>query len=240
MIDPFQVLGLPQDATRADIDAAWRQLARRHHPDRGGRAETFRLARWAYQRITDPASVPAEPPEDIRPGRGADVRARLRVPLMAALGGGDVRLAGRHVHLPPDLGPGEVLTLRGEGRPGDPPGDLILEIEVIAPDGWEIDGLDVVAPLPVTWFEMYSGRAVAVQLPGGREGTVPITPETRAGDLFTLAGLGLSGADGRGDLRLVVDAVHPEPGDATLASVLLRMQHGLGDDLRHEILRGAT
>ncbi len=36
MTDPFGVLGLGPDATSDDVRAARRELAKRHHPDRGG------------------------------------------------------------------------------------------------------------------------------------------------------------------------------------------------------------
>lgn len=34
MIDPYRVLNLPIDASTVDVHAAYRELARRHHPDR--------------------------------------------------------------------------------------------------------------------------------------------------------------------------------------------------------------
>jgi curved DNA-binding protein CbpA len=33
---PFEILGVSRHATRDEIEAAWRRLARKHHPDRGG------------------------------------------------------------------------------------------------------------------------------------------------------------------------------------------------------------
>ena len=35
---PWQVLGVPMDATRDEVEAAFRRLAMQHHPDRGGDA----------------------------------------------------------------------------------------------------------------------------------------------------------------------------------------------------------
>ncbi|VTU28842.1 chaperone protein DnaJ [Variovorax sp. PBL-H6] len=35
----WEVLGVPQDAGRQAIDAAWRRLSSQHHPDKGGTAE---------------------------------------------------------------------------------------------------------------------------------------------------------------------------------------------------------
>jgi len=32
----WEVLSLPRDATRADVDAAWRRLSSQHHPNQAG------------------------------------------------------------------------------------------------------------------------------------------------------------------------------------------------------------
>jgi hypothetical protein len=39
----WTVLGVPPSANRADIEAAYRRLAKVHHPDAGGDAERFRI-----------------------------------------------------------------------------------------------------------------------------------------------------------------------------------------------------
>jgi len=43
--DPYRVLDVPRDATRAELKRRWRELAREHHPDRaaGDAAEQHRL-----------------------------------------------------------------------------------------------------------------------------------------------------------------------------------------------------
>jgi curved DNA-binding protein CbpA len=57
--DPYQVLGLGQGATSADVTRAWRRLARIVHPDsRPGdpaAAEQFRAVSDAYGLLSDPA-----------------------------------------------------------------------------------------------------------------------------------------------------------------------------------------
>lgn len=45
----FKLLGLPANATRAQVKAAWRDLAKVHHPDHGGLPEKFRDLHDAYQ-----------------------------------------------------------------------------------------------------------------------------------------------------------------------------------------------
>lgn len=44
----FGVLGLSPEATVDAVKARWRELARQHHPDKGGDAETFHKFRQAY------------------------------------------------------------------------------------------------------------------------------------------------------------------------------------------------
>lgn len=47
--DPWKILNLAPTKDIALIEQAWRRLAARHHPDRGGNAEEFRQAREAYE-----------------------------------------------------------------------------------------------------------------------------------------------------------------------------------------------
>jgi molecular chaperone DnaJ len=58
MRDPYEVLGLDRTATEADIKAAFRKLAARHHPDRNpddpGAQERFKEVNQAHQILSDP------------------------------------------------------------------------------------------------------------------------------------------------------------------------------------------
>jgi len=49
--DDWSVLHLQPGAPVAIVDAVWRALAKIHHPDHGGDAETFKRINAAYQRI---------------------------------------------------------------------------------------------------------------------------------------------------------------------------------------------
>lgn len=55
--DPYTILGVTKDATPADIAAAYRRLALRHHPDRGGDAKMFILVRVPDFLVTDTANI---------------------------------------------------------------------------------------------------------------------------------------------------------------------------------------
>jgi len=49
--DPYQILGLDPGCDDQQIVAMYRHLAKIHHPDAGGKAETFRAINAAYEKI---------------------------------------------------------------------------------------------------------------------------------------------------------------------------------------------
>ena len=49
----LSILGLRIPCTRADIDAAFRRLARVHHPDHGGRPDDFKRIKQAHDRLCE-------------------------------------------------------------------------------------------------------------------------------------------------------------------------------------------
>lgn len=48
------VLGVPDNASRAEIEAAYRRLRSKHHPDNGGNAEQFHAVQKAFDEATTP------------------------------------------------------------------------------------------------------------------------------------------------------------------------------------------
>ena len=54
MTDYYAVLGVERGASDADIKKAYRSLAMKHHPDRGGDAAKFQEIQQAYDTLSDP------------------------------------------------------------------------------------------------------------------------------------------------------------------------------------------
>jgi curved DNA-binding protein CbpA len=52
-IDPYKILGIPNDSTLEQVKEAYRILARKHHPDKGGNADTFKIMKTAFKIIVD-------------------------------------------------------------------------------------------------------------------------------------------------------------------------------------------
>lgn len=61
MTDAFDLLGLPRDATADQVRLARRELARRHHPDRGGDADRMRVVNEAADQALRQIAMPPAP-----------------------------------------------------------------------------------------------------------------------------------------------------------------------------------
>ena len=57
-MDPYAVLSISRDASKEEIKSAFRTLAKKHHPDKGGTAEKFREIVMAYEAaMREPISI---------------------------------------------------------------------------------------------------------------------------------------------------------------------------------------
>lgn len=66
------VLGISPTATQEEIKAAYRRLAMKHHPDRGGSQDEFQKIKVAYEQLMKPKRCPqCEGKGTIRVKRGA-------------------------------------------------------------------------------------------------------------------------------------------------------------------------
>ena len=53
-MDHYETLGVSKDANQQDIKKAYRKLASKHHPDKGGDQEQFKRIQGAYEILSDP------------------------------------------------------------------------------------------------------------------------------------------------------------------------------------------
>lgn len=53
-MNPYEILGVPRDATDEQIRNAYKLLAQQHHPDKGGNEELFKQIKFAYEILSDP------------------------------------------------------------------------------------------------------------------------------------------------------------------------------------------
>jgi len=63
-LDPYEILGINQNASETEVKKAYRDLARKCHPDKGGTEEKFKEINEAYTQIIDGSPIDAFPELD--------------------------------------------------------------------------------------------------------------------------------------------------------------------------------
>jgi molecular chaperone DnaJ len=144
-------------------------------------------------------------------------RGKLSTPCHTCGGAGEV-VTRRPitVRIPPGADEGSRLRVAGQGAPGDPPGDLVIETHVRPHPHFRREGLDLHLTLPVTLSEALSGAAIDVPTP---QGPVKLTVPARSqsGTKLRLKGRGVKRGKEQGDLYVELAIRLPEGEDERLA-----------------------
>lgn len=73
-VSAIELLGLSPGASHEEIKAAYRRMAMKHHPDRGGSQDKFQEIKVAYEQLMKPSRCPeCDGKGTIRVKRGAFV-----------------------------------------------------------------------------------------------------------------------------------------------------------------------
>ena len=153
--------------------------------------------------------------------KGEDISATLDVTLEEIASEAKKRITlptGRDVDvvIPKGVADGQVIRLRGLGRPGEGgAGDLLLTIRILPHERFAAEGSHLRLRLPIELDEAVLGASVRVPtLTGAVDMTIP--PMTSSGRTFRLRGKGLPGKEGKGDLLVTTEIKLPEKADEAL------------------------
>src|SRR5438876_10556515 len=184
--DYYDVLGVPRTATQKEISAAFRKLARKHHPDLNAgdkQAEArFKEISEAHEVLSDSkkrklydefgenwASAAAA---GVQPGAGG---------FRHQAGSGP----GPRVQFRP-VSPEDMEDLFGEGGGF---GDIFGSIFGNSRGRVRQQPIDVELPITVSLAELYTGASRTVELPWGRRVEVKVPPGVKEGTVLRVPGL---------------------------------------------------
>jgi DnaJ-class molecular chaperone len=170
--------------------------------------------------------------------RGADVHYHLALDFLDAVNGGKRQLtlpdgSVLDVNIPPGTRDGQILRLRGKGRPGiggGPPGDALVEIEVRPHRIFTRKGDDIHVELPITLGEAVRGGKVKVPTPSGPV-TMTVPKWSNTGTVLRLKGKGVARAGGsKGDELVILKVMLPEKPDPELEKFIAHWGSGKTTD----------
>lgn len=180
MKDYYEILGLKRGASSAEIKAAYRRLAQKYHPDKGGDQERFKEINEAYQVLSNPQKKAAYDQFGSATFNGEQ----------AGDGFGGFRGFG---------GFGEGFS--GFGFQGDL-GDIFESFF-----GQAFSQVQVEVPVKLT--QALLGGTIKFKAHGNEEIELKLPPATQNGQAFRFKGKGLPYKGGRGDLIAVVNIEYP-------------------------------
>ena len=166
--------------------------------------------------------------------RGSDVRYRLEVDFLDAVNGAAKRItlpdgSVLDVTIPAGTRDGQVLRLRGKGRPGvggGPPGDALIEIRVRPHRYFRRRGDDIDLEMPVSLAEAVLGGRVEAPTPTGPV-TMTVPKGANTGTVLRLKGKGVPRANGsRGDEYVTLKVTLPDEPDPELERLVAEWQPG--------------
>jgi DnaJ-class molecular chaperone len=165
--------------------------------------------------------------------RGVDITGDISISMMDALSGVTVplRIEGQQgesrtldVKVPEGMADGGKLRLRGQGGPGNPPGDVILTVRIAPHSRLSREGRDLRMKVPVTAYEAYRGGPIDVPTPWGTV-SLKLPAGSQNGQTLRLRGRGVrQGGKAAGDLLVTLDVRLPPPGDERLLGLLRDLQ----------------
>ena len=174
--------------------------------------------------------------------RGQDVTVEVTITLAEAAKGGARRVHlpnGKEVEvkIPPGLGDGQQIRLKGQGYPGaaaHAAGDALITVSIAPHPHFKPEGNNLRVEVPITLYEAVLGGKVRVPtLDGAVELAIP--PGTSAGRVFRLKGKGLPGKSGHGDLYAGVRIVLPEGKDSELEELMRKWRDAKPYDPRKDM-----
>lgn len=253
-MDPYNILGVDRSATQEDIKNAYRRLANKHHPDRGGDTRKFQEIQAAYDAINDPQKRAQHDNPQHFGGFGPGFRhtsnpfddfinqffhqTRQKIYTVTVFVTLEQIAAGSienvQINTPTGM---KLIQLRIPANIEDggqvryegimPDGILQVQFRVHRHPTFTREGHDLHITTQVDIFQLIVGTKITVGDIYGKKIEVTIPAMTKPGTKFRLPGHGLGGI---GDQYVLIDGKLPDKiGPDTLNQIKLEVQRNNND-----------
>ena len=244
MSDYYSILGLERTASREQIKQAYRRLASKHHPDKGGDKALFQQIQEAYAVLGDEQKRAQydNPQPDLSSifgfgdgfgdiftngsvRRNPDAIVNTRIPLIQAYTGTDVMIetpfAKEVLNVHPGVRDGTRFRISGKGHSrfkDVPPGDLIVQVQVQCPPNISRDNDDVYQRVQIDALDAITGTVLDVEHFAGKHMQVKVPRGSQPGGKLRLNNKGMPNpkTGRKGDLYLVLDVIVPQITDQNI------------------------
>ena len=232
MSNPFQTLGVQENASDVDIKKAYKKLAMQHHPDRGGDNKKFQEISEAFggfTRQSQPFGFDIfEQFEEMfgggqfqqrRPRRNKNMSITVPIPLEDAfrgikkqisvqLGSGQRQVVD--LDIPAGVNNGMTLNYKGLGDnsvKGAPAGDLQVRLQINRHPFFERKNHDLYTSKQIDAFEAMLGTKVIIKTIDGKIIKASVVPGTQPGTFIRIPneGMPILRTTNRGHLFVRID-----------------------------------
>ena len=225
-MDYYEILGVSKNSSPEDIKTAYRKLAMKHHPDRGGDEAEFKKINEAYDAITNPnkqqqhSNFKWHPEHDdlgdiftnffnqhrqhSYGNRNPDGLTDISISLEQAYNGTDVVVDVGYtrevIYVNPGVRSGTKLRVKGKGPARYkelPAGDLIIRVFVDMPSNLGIDGVDLFQRFDINAIDAMVGTDIEFLHVSGKLLRLTVPSGTQHGSKLRMKNLGMHDSNTR-------------------------------------------
>jgi len=251
MRDPYQTLGVSPNASPEQIKKAFRSLAMKHHPDRGGDEQTFKDINEAYAILSNPQRkqqhdnpeftfrhTPGGNFHDVfdeffrqqRQQRTSTIRLTLHIDLKTAATGGEKLVSLQtgngikavEIEIPEGIADGDTIRYP---RLLDH-SDLQITFRIHPDKIWTRQGHNLTREVELDFWDFILGVRIEVETIYGDRIALTVPPKTQPGILMRVRGKGMRGkyAGQQGDMFVKLVAKLPQDLPEELIDTLKRLR----------------
>ena len=200
--NPWDILGIEQSASLEDVKLAYKRLAMRYHPDKGGSDIDFARIQSAYETLKDRKHIPilSKPNTKL-----VNIKLTIEQQVNGMEGMIDTKYGILEVKIPAGACDGDKYKIRSKGK------NYIINVQELRHENFTRQGFNVIMSLQVDAVKAMKGGTCTFLDPCNNTKEIYIKAGTKTDTLFVLEGLGLLNprTKKRGDLHIYTDTILP-------------------------------